>query len=221
MRIAQKCIYLPGAVSSCTDGVRSASEEGVDCGGVCEMSCGAAAAFPMLKVVVASGLGLFGAGMIAGGVLLTRYIRRRNAKPGLKTAPETRKKKSTTVAPTSVDKRAGGGGDHGKSTKRHSANSTSSADARSDDDTAGTPAPGPTGSRDSVRTPQRAEAVAVAGALARSTPTAASPANRNAARDSTPKRVAAGSSRVRNETVPTVAPGRTRYSNTANVSSAL
>jgi hypothetical protein len=34
-----KCVFLPGALSSCTDGVRSASEEGVDCGGVCTAPC--------------------------------------------------------------------------------------------------------------------------------------------------------------------------------------
>jgi hypothetical protein len=34
-----RCVFLPGALSSCTDGVRSAAEGGVDCGGVCDAPC--------------------------------------------------------------------------------------------------------------------------------------------------------------------------------------
>jgi hypothetical protein len=36
-----KCVFLPGALSSCDDGVRSSQEDGVDCGGVCTASCDA------------------------------------------------------------------------------------------------------------------------------------------------------------------------------------
>lgn len=38
---AVSCVFLPGAMTSCNDGVRNGNEEGVDCGGpVCSTSCG-------------------------------------------------------------------------------------------------------------------------------------------------------------------------------------
>jgi hypothetical protein len=33
------CVFLPGALSTCTDGMRSAAEAGVDCGGACDAPC--------------------------------------------------------------------------------------------------------------------------------------------------------------------------------------
>jgi hypothetical protein len=36
------CVFLPGALSSCSDGVQNGNEDGVDCGGICPTACGAA-----------------------------------------------------------------------------------------------------------------------------------------------------------------------------------
>lgn len=33
------CVFLPGALSSCSDGVRNGQEEGVDCGAACGTYC--------------------------------------------------------------------------------------------------------------------------------------------------------------------------------------
>lgn len=33
------CVFLPGALSSCSDGVQNGNEDGVDCGGICPTSC--------------------------------------------------------------------------------------------------------------------------------------------------------------------------------------
>jgi hypothetical protein len=37
------CLLLPGALASCSDGVRNGREEGVDCGGDCAVACAASA----------------------------------------------------------------------------------------------------------------------------------------------------------------------------------
>jgi hypothetical protein len=37
---SRRCVFLPGALSTCSDGVMSSAEGGVDCGGVCDAPCG-------------------------------------------------------------------------------------------------------------------------------------------------------------------------------------
>ncbi len=37
--VSRSCVFLPGALSSCSDGVQNGNEDGVDCGGICPTSC--------------------------------------------------------------------------------------------------------------------------------------------------------------------------------------
>jgi hypothetical protein len=42
--MSKSCVFLPGAVVTCGDGVRNGNEEGVDCGGSCATACNVSAA---------------------------------------------------------------------------------------------------------------------------------------------------------------------------------
>jgi hypothetical protein len=65
------CIYLPGALSSCEDGVSNGNEEGVDCGGPNCIKC--AARLAKVSFIVASVAGLAAAFVVA---VVGLYIRR-------------------------------------------------------------------------------------------------------------------------------------------------
>jgi hypothetical protein len=63
-------------MSSCSDGVRSASEDGVDCGGVCDAVCGTQHASPRVPVaVVAIGVCI----VVTSLAVLTAYRMHRSA----------------------------------------------------------------------------------------------------------------------------------------------
>jgi hypothetical protein len=84
LKPAGKCVFLPGALSSCDDGVRSSQEDGVDCGGVCSASCSTAGASFLSKyrvVVLASagGIGVILLGVV--GALAYRVATRTTALP--------------------------------------------------------------------------------------------------------------------------------------------
>jgi hypothetical protein len=78
---AGKCVFLPGALSSCHDGVRSSQEEGVDCGGVCDAPCSVTSSFwSQYRVAVLATTG--GVGFVAvgiAGLLVHRVYSRRRA----------------------------------------------------------------------------------------------------------------------------------------------
>jgi hypothetical protein len=62
--ISAKCVFMPGSMTSCTDGVRNGNEEGVDCGGYnCAQKC---VSEPGLSVALMVG--------IATGILLAVFI---------------------------------------------------------------------------------------------------------------------------------------------------
>ncbi len=39
LRKGTQCLFMPGALATCSDGVKSGMEEGVDCGGTCRAPC--------------------------------------------------------------------------------------------------------------------------------------------------------------------------------------
>jgi hypothetical protein len=102
-----KCVFFPGALSSCTDGVRSASEEGVDCGGVCPTPCDAGASSTTFMsryrvVIAASSVGA----VVCIGVVATllyrahsrqRQAERRAAKAGKDVAAGDRRARARSV----------------------------------------------------------------------------------------------------------------------------
>ncbi len=81
MRLVSRgpCVFLPGAMSSCSDGVRSASEGGVDCGGVCEAACEAQAADATSRRALVLRLGIIGGcfAVFAASLLVIVRVRRR------------------------------------------------------------------------------------------------------------------------------------------------
>jgi hypothetical protein len=66
------CIYLPGALSSCEDGVRNGNEEGVNCGGPNCVKCAAARLAKVSFVIV----GIAGAITAVVVTVVGLYIRR-------------------------------------------------------------------------------------------------------------------------------------------------
>jgi hypothetical protein len=77
MRLVSRgpCVFLPGAMSSCSDGVRSASEGGVDCGGVCEAACEAQAADATSRRALVLRLGIVGGCVAVFAVALIAVVR--------------------------------------------------------------------------------------------------------------------------------------------------
>jgi hypothetical protein len=78
-----RCIALPGALGSCSDGRRNGGEAGVDCGGICPVPCPAAATpRPVLVIPLAAGLGVLGFGLcvLCLTVLPVLVIRRQRAR---------------------------------------------------------------------------------------------------------------------------------------------
>ncbi len=75
------CIYLPGALSSCEDGVRNGNEEGVDCGGPNCVECAAAyRAETSVSLVVVGVAGCAAAFVVvAFGLYVRRWYRLRQA----------------------------------------------------------------------------------------------------------------------------------------------
>jgi hypothetical protein len=83
------CVFLPGGVSSCSDGAQSSQEEGIDCGGVCPRKCAAIGATndgslttlatklkqPLIVGIVAAVAAVVVAAVVAAVVV--RKIRRR------------------------------------------------------------------------------------------------------------------------------------------------
>jgi hypothetical protein len=81
------CIYLPGALTTCVDGVRNGNEEGVDCGGP---NCVACTSTSMLTAT-ATAVAFAGMGVLFS-VLIGTYLWRRRQ----------RRQASASVAPTPV-----------------------------------------------------------------------------------------------------------------------
>ena len=73
------CIYLPGALSSCEDGVRNGNEEGVDCGGPNCVECVAVKPAEMSLVVIGVGGAAGVVGIVLAVVVFRHWYRRRLA----------------------------------------------------------------------------------------------------------------------------------------------
>jgi hypothetical protein len=104
---AGRCIFLPGALSSCSDGVKNGNEEGVDCGGPhCASTCPPVNRVQTgikVAIIVGSLVTMFSICMVAmyvafyrrgshKAVVLTKKTRkRRRRSTGVKVAPDLAK----------------------------------------------------------------------------------------------------------------------------------
>ena len=98
------CIYLPGALSSCTDGVRNGNEKGIDCGGQNCAPCAPDKTLSMTAVIAGASMSAVVCVVLA--LLIRRWHRRRQSavvplKAGSKVIPrqvkltDTRTRKMT------------------------------------------------------------------------------------------------------------------------------
>lgn len=55
--VRERCIFAPGALATCSDGMRNGQEDGVDCGGSCATACLSAAASGPVGSKLVSGQG--------------------------------------------------------------------------------------------------------------------------------------------------------------------
>ena len=138
------CTFLPGALSSCSDGVQNGNEAGIDCGGRCP-SCTTSKsatvhALTSVPVVVGGGIAVLVASVLVALLVRRQLSLRRRAKAGRRRASTTTslplEHKLSLVAGSSRRQKST---DHGHGGRRGSAVSVAASPASSRQVPAATP----------------------------------------------------------------------------------